>query len=95
MNKKQIDVVGTSLPFYTYESEGIRYYEFDASQSSPPEPMVNAMRGLALLTNEHDVLIMINAQEPTPFYARIQNDFEWEVETLPSEDIKIFFKRRI
>jgi len=94
MHKKEIDVEGATLPFYSYEIEGVRYYEFDASESSPPEPMMNAMRGLALLSHSSDTLVMINAQEPYPFYARIQNDFQWSVETLPSGDVKIFFQRK-
>jgi len=92
--REQIDVIGATLPFFTYIIDDITYYEFDSSESMPPEPMVNAMRGLALLKTDKEILVMINAQEPTPFFEKIKNDFSWEVECLESEDFKIRFRRR-
>lgn len=92
--RENIEVVGATLPFVKYEIDGIRYFEFDSSHAFAPEPMVNATRGLNLLENEHDVLVMINAQEPTPFFARIEKDYSWVVEELDNGDVKIFFKRR-
>lgn len=93
--RKAIDVTGATLPFYMYEVNGKRFFEFDSSMSSPPEPMVNALCGLNLLQNQNDVLVMTNTQEPLPLYARIEKDFQWKVEVLPSDDVKIFFSRRV
>lgn len=92
--KVLLEVPGTSLPFYTYEDEGITYIEFDASASHPPEPMVNAMKGFELIAGTDKRLVMINAHEPTPLYPRIANDFSWDIEVLESGDIKIVFSNR-
>ena len=92
--KVLLEVPGSSLPFYTYEDEGVTYIEFDSSASSPPEPMVNVMKGFELITGTDKRLVMINAQEPTPLYVRIANDFSWNVEVLESGDVKIVFSNR-
>ena len=89
-----LEVAGASLPFYTYEDAGITYIEFDSSQSSPPEPMVNVMRGFELIAGTEKRLVMINAQEPMPLYARIADSVTWEVEVLDSGDVKIVFTNR-
>ena len=89
-----LEVPGASLPFYTYEEEGITYLEFDSSQSSPPEPMVNFMKGFELIAGTNKRLVMINAQEPAPLYPRIADSVTWEVEVLDSGDVKIVFTNR-
>ena len=95
MSEKQLlEVPGASLPFYAYEEEGITYLEFDSSQSSPPEPMVNVMKGFELIKGTDKKLVMINAQEPAPLYPRIAADLTWEVEVLDSGDVKIVFTNR-
>lgn len=92
--KVLLEVPGASLPFYTYEDEGITYIEFDSSESHPPEPMVNVMKGFELISGTDKRLVMINAQEPVPLYPRIANSFVWDVEVLKSGDVKIVFKNR-
>ena len=92
--KVLLEVPGASLPFYTYEEEGITYLEFDSSQSSPPEPMVNVMKGFELIVGTDKRLVMINAQEPAPLYARIADSVTWDVEVLASGDVKIVFTNR-
>ncbi len=92
--KVLLEVSGASLPFYTYEDEGITYIEFDSSASSPPEPMVNVMRGFELIAGTDKRLVMINAQEPMPLYPRIAGSVTWEVEVLDSGDVKIIFTNR-
>ncbi|MDD2448969.1 MAG: DUF2249 domain-containing protein [Sulfurimonas sp.] len=71
MNKKLVEVEGTTLPFYTYEKDGLVYYEFDASGCTPPEPMVNTIRGLSLLESTSHRLVGIYFHEPFPLYERI------------------------
>ncbi len=92
--KVLLEVPGASLPFYTYEDEGITYIEFDSSESHPPEPMVNVMKGFELISGTDKRLVMINAQEPVPLYSRIAGSFVWDVEILESGDVKIVFKNR-
>lgn len=92
--KVRLEVPGASLPFYTYEDEGITYIEFNSSESHPPEPMVNAMKGFELIAATQKRLVMINAQEPTPLYPRIADSFVWDAEVLENGDVKIVFRNR-
>lgn len=92
--KVLLEVPGASLPFYTYDEDGITYIEFDSSASHPPEPMVNVMRGFELIAGTDRRLVMINAQEPVPLYPRIADSFAWDVEVLDSGDVKIVFTNK-
>jgi len=95
MNERvPLEVPGASLPFVTYEDDGVTYIEFDSSASHPPEPMVNAMKGFELIAGSDRRLVMINAHEPTALYPRVASDFSWDVEVLESGDVKIVFKNR-
>ncbi len=85
---------GATVPFETYEQEGLTYYRFDTIETECPEPMMNAMHGLQLLDTMDKRLVMLNMQEPMGLYPRIAADFEWEVETLESGDLRITFKRK-
>ena len=91
MEKKEIIIEGGSLPFFEYKQDGLTYFEFDASESGCPEPMVNAMAGLQLLDNPKKRLIMINGHEPNGLYPRIEGKFTWEAETLENGLSKITF----
>ena len=57
MDKEKIDIPMTTLDFYTYTKDDITYYEFDATECSPPEPMVNTMRALQFLKDKNEVLV--------------------------------------
>lgn len=92
--KVLLEVADATLPFYTYEEEGITYIEFDSSQSDPPEPMVNVMKGFELIAGSDKRLVMINAHEPVPLYPRIADSVTWDVEVLDSGDVKIVFTNR-
>ena len=92
--KIALEVPGASLPFVTYEENGVVYIEFDSSASHPPEPMVNFMKGFELIKDTEKKLVMINAQEPAPLYPRIANELTWEVEVLESGDIKVVFSNK-
>ena len=94
MDNEQIEVPGTTVPFFTYTQEGIQFYEFDTSLCQPPEPMVNMMRGLQLLDSKMKRSVMINMQEPTLLYSRLADDFSWEVTVLENGDVKIIFSLR-
>ena len=42
-----------------YEKDDLVFYEFDATQCQPPEPMVNTIHGLKMLKSEKDRLVGI------------------------------------
>jgi len=92
--KKSLEIPGSSLPFVTYIENGVEYIEFNSSESHPPEPMVNFMKGFDLIKGTDKKLVMINAQEPAPLYPRIATDLTWEVEVLESGDVKIVFSNK-
>ena len=94
MNKQQIEVTGATEPFFTYEEDGIIYYEFDSSLCTPPGPMVNAMSGLQLIDSPNKRLVMINMKKPMGLFPKIEADFSWEEEELEDGKIKLVFSRK-
>lgn len=93
MNKKLVEVPGTTLPFYRYEKDGLIFFEFNATECSPPEPMVNTIKGLGLLKNESDRLVGLFFHEPFPLYERIPFTILHEAVELDNGNIKVIFKR--
>ena len=91
MEKKQIEVTGATEPFYTYEIDGVTYYEFDSSACTPPGPMVNAMSGLKLIDSKDKKLVMINMKKPMGLFPKIEKDFTWEEEDLEDGRVKLTF----
>ncbi len=93
MKKMEINIDGTTLPFYETELNGVKYYEFDASEVGCPEPMINAMAGLKFISKnkKKSKLIMINSHEPKGLYKKIKDKFTWSVENLNKEKVKIIF----
>ncbi|PLY08856.1 MAG: hypothetical protein C0625_01455 [Arcobacter sp.] len=88
---KKISLEGSTVDFFEYIKNNIKYYYFDTSLTSPPDPMVNAMIGLQLLDNENKRLIMINHSIPNALFTRVSTNFEYEIEET-SGTIKIEFK---
>ena len=93
MEKIKINIDGATLPFYEIELNGVKYYEFDASEVGCPEPMVNAMAGLKFISQsaKNSKLVMINSHEPKGLYKKIGDKFNWSVESLSKEKVKIIF----
>ena len=94
MEKKQIEVTGATEPFYTYEKDGITYYEFDSSLCTPPGPMVNAMSGLKLIDSADKRLVMINMKKPMGLLPKDEADFTWVDEELEDGKVKLTFSKR-
>ena len=92
MTKTVIDVVGATVPFTSYEDNGLTFFEFDTSMSGPPAPMVNAMSGLQLLDSAEKRLVMINMQEPKGLFPKIQDDYEWDVEKIENDNVKLTYR---
>jgi len=93
MNKELIEIPLTTLPFYKYEKDGIIYYEFNATECSPPEPMVNTMNALRFLKDKNERVVGRFFHEPTPLYDKISQHFTYEAKELENGDYEITFKK--
>jgi len=93
LNKKLVEVPGTTLPFYTYEKDGLTIFEFNATECNPPEPMINTIKGLSLLKSESYRLIGLFFHEPFPLYERIPFTISHETIELENGDFQVTFKR--
>ncbi|MDP2894566.1 MAG: hypothetical protein Q8N78_09420 [Sulfurimonas sp.] len=92
MEKTLIEVPRATLNFYKYEEDGLTYYEFNATQCQPPEPMINAIVGLSLLKSKNDRLVGIFFHEPFPLYDRVPLRISHEATELDEGDFRITFK---
>ena len=92
MNKELVKLPRATLDFYKYDEDGLTYYEYDATGCQPPEPMVNTMVGLSLLTSKNDRLVGIFFHEPFPLYDRLPLNISHEAKQLESGDFRITFK---
>ena len=95
MKKEQIEVPLATLDFYKYEKDGLIYYEFDARECTPPEPMVNTMYGLQILKNENERLVGIYFHEPIPLYQKISSSFEYKSQEHDDGDFTVTFSKKI
>jgi hypothetical protein len=93
MQKERVFIPMTTLDFYKYEADGLVYYEFDATEVSAPEPMVNAMAALRFIKSKNERLVGKFFHEPTPLYAKIAKFFSYEATKLTTGDYKIIFKK--
>ena len=94
MHKKLIEVPRATLDIYSYEKDGTSVYEFNATECSPPEPMVNTIVVLDMLQNVNDKLIVTFFHEPFPLYERLSQTFSHESQELENGDIVVTFKRK-
>ena len=88
-NAKQIEVINATIPFYEDED----CYYFDSRSTPFPEPMINAVAGLALL-NENKKLVMINHKIPMGLFPKIEAYFDYEVEELKDGNVRITFTKK-
>ena len=92
IEKTPVEVPGATVPFYTYTIGETQYFEFDTSMKGPPEPMVNAMSGLKMVTDANKRLAMINHKKPMGLLDKIGENFDLlEEETLPDGKVKLVF----
>ncbi|SFV57092.1 hypothetical protein MNB_SM-7-481 [hydrothermal vent metagenome] len=92
-NAQETQVEGSTVPFYTYEENGVTYLYFDSSKTGHPEPMVNAMSGLKALKDTQK-LVMINHKPPMGLFPKIEADYSYEVEELDNGLFKITFTKK-
>jgi len=91
LTKTELEVMGATVPFYTYTIEDTQYFEFDTSKCGPPDPMVNAMAGLKLIDSSNKKLVMINHKFPGGLMGKIGENYSHEKEELPDGNVKIIF----
>jgi hypothetical protein len=94
-HKKLVKIPRATLDFYRYEKDGLVFYEFDATQSSAPEPMMNAMVALEMIKNENERLVGIFFHEPIPLLQRVSSYFSYTSNELENGDYRIIFKKRM
>ncbi|BCD63102.1 MULTISPECIES: hypothetical protein [Nitratiruptor] len=88
---QKVEVEGATVDFYKFQKDGVTYYAFDTSRCGPPEPMVNAMAGLKLITSPDVKLIMINHKMPMGLLNKIEENFNIEKENLDDGRVKLVF----
>ncbi|MRI83845.1 MAG: hypothetical protein C6I00_05420 [Nitratiruptor sp.] len=86
-----VPVEGASVEFKKFTQDGTTYYAFDTSRCGPPEPMVNAMAGLKLVTDPNTKLIMINHKMPMGLLNKIGDNYEILKEELPDGRVMLIF----
>ena len=91
LTKTELEVMGATVPFYTYTIEDTQYFEFDTSKCGPPDPMVNAMAGLKLIDSSNKKLVMINHKFPGGLISKIGENYENSREEMADGNVKIFF----
>ncbi len=91
IKKEEIEVMGSTVPFFTYTMGETQYYEFDTSKCGPPDPMVNAMAGLKLIDAPNKELVMINHKKPAGLLDKIGENFNNRTEKLDDGRVKIIF----
>lgn len=91
ITKEPIEVPGATVPFFTYQEEETQVYEFDTSKCGPPDPMVNAMSGLAMVDSANKKLVMINHKKPMGLLNKIGENFNITDEEIDGGLVKISF----
>jgi hypothetical protein len=91
LNKEEIEVMGATVPFFTYTLGEDQVLEFDTSKCGPPDPMVNAMAGLKLIDSPNKKLVMINHKKPGGLLEKIGENYDTEIEQLEDGRVKLTF----
>ncbi|MCD6190094.1 MAG: hypothetical protein J7K14_00955 [Sulfurimonas sp.] len=91
MDKELVKVPFGTLDFYKYEKDGLIFYEFDATECQPPEPMVNTINVLKMIKSKNERVVGTFFHEPSPLYAKISDYFLYEAKELESGDFEITF----
>jgi hypothetical protein len=95
IQKEQIEVMGSTVPFFTYTMGETQYFEFDTSKCGPPDPMVNAMAGLKLIDAPNKKLVMINHKKPMGLLEKISENFDITDEKLEDGRVKLVFSYKV
>jgi hypothetical protein len=88
---EQVEIKGSTVPFYRYQDNQTTYYQFDTSTAPPPEPFVNAMCGLKLVKDYQTKLNMLNHKAPEGLIDKVSNNFKIEVKELEQDLYRVTF----
>jgi len=88
---QKVAVEGATVDFYKVAKDGESTYYFDTSKEGPPQPMVNAMAGIAVIKGTNDKVVMINHKAPGGLFAKLDDDVKYSVEDLPDGLVKVVF----
>ncbi len=89
--KEALEVMGATVPFFTYTMGDTQYFEFDTSKCGPPDPMVNAMAGLKLIDSSNKKLVMINHKYPGGLIGKIGENYSHTKEETADGNVKLVF----
>lgn len=92
MQKALVDIPRTSLDIYNYQEDGSNIYEFDATECSAPEPMLNTIAALEVLKNQNDLLKVLFFHEPIPLYQKVSQKFSYESQEQKNGDFLVIFR---
>jgi len=91
ITKEPIEVMGATVPFFTYQDGETQVFEFDTSKCGPPDPMVNAMSGLNLIDAPNKRLDMINHKKPMGLLNKVGDNFNITDEEYGDGLVKVSF----
>ncbi len=91
ITKEAIEIMGATVPFFTYTEGEDQVFEFDTSKCGPPDPMVNAMAGLKHIDGPNKKLVMINHKSPGGLIAKIGENYNVDEQKLDDGRVKLIF----
>ena len=91
ITKETIEIMGATVPFFTYTEGEDQVFEFDTSKCGPPDPMVNAMAGLKHIDGPNKKLVMINHKSPGGLLEKIGANYKIESEDMEDGRVKLVF----
>jgi hypothetical protein len=92
---EKIEVAGSTVDFFKFQDGDTEVFTFDTSACQPPEPMVNGMCGLQLLSNPNQRLEMVNHKAPLGLFPKVEADFDYEIIDLDnSGKVKVVFSKK-
>lgn len=93
MSEKELVLIPrATLDVYKYNDNGLVIYEFNATECSPPEPMVNTIVVLDKIRDNNERLVVTYFHEPTPLFQRINSKFSYDSIELDSGDFQVTYK---
>lgn len=95
MKKELVKLPKTTLDIYKYEKDGLSFFEFDATECEPPEPMVNTMNTLVHVKEPNQRLRVLFFHEPHPLYLKIDEFFEHSSRELEDGNVEVVFKKKL
>jgi len=90
-NSEVVSVPNSTVEFRKGNVGSVITYIFDTTKEG--HPMVNAMAGLAVLKDDEQ-LIMINHCAPSGLFPKIEKEFDYAYQDLPSGLTQVVFSKK-